>query len=385
MLSFHRCIAPTVDSSGDTYLDNLDLRKRQRDLLANARPLVREALRAAFKKATAGFTGDERPISCNFFTQGSWAYKTINRPAYIPPQQNDMDDGCYLPMSFVRGKNPKRAASWYFEIADRALEELVAAQGWKGCDHTKPTCCRVIIDNESHLDVPLYAIQDEKFVLMKSVGQERAGRVLKESVLDENEYPFDWSMVSDEDVLLANRDGRWVPSNPMDVCNWVKSAVDAQSEQLRQTWRSIKGWRDHAFPAGGGASSICLMVMVQPDFRELPWRNDLALMGAAKSVRQRVLGRVEAPWGGEDLNRLSIEERREVGRKAQALEEEIAECIQGTMDKAALFIRRLREKLGPHFSGDASRVAEVEPMEVVRAYSVAPAVIPRFRGDNRSA
>ncbi|WP_327211829.1 MULTISPECIES: cyclic GMP-AMP synthase DncV-like nucleotidyltransferase [Pseudomonas syringae group] len=28
-----------------------------------------------------------------FFTQGSWAYKTLNSPAHMPPQQSDVDDG----------------------------------------------------------------------------------------------------------------------------------------------------------------------------------------------------------------------------------------------------------------------------------------------------
>ena len=113
MLSFHRCIAPTDNFADDTYLNNLELRGRQRELLRSVRVLVRETLRTAFQRETAAFFGDEKPISPNFFTQGSWGYKTINRPTHVPPQQTDMDDGCYLPMTFVRGTNPKRAASWF--------------------------------------------------------------------------------------------------------------------------------------------------------------------------------------------------------------------------------------------------------------------------------
>lgn len=244
MLSFHRSIAPTDDLSDDTYLNNLKLRDDQKELLRNARRLVRETLRTAFMKETAVFFGDEKPISPNFFTQGSWDYKTINRATHIPPQQTDMDDGCYLPMTFVRGANPKRAATWFYDVADRALKALVEAKGWKRYDSSKETCCRIVIDEENHLDVPLYAIRDDLFVQMKKLSQDRAG-VFAEAVAavsEGDEYAFDWSMVTNEDVLLAKRTGIWLPSNPMDVSIWAKAAAEQHGEQLRSTWRSIKGW-----------------------------------------------------------------------------------------------------------------------------------------------
>jgi len=389
MLSFHRCIVPTDEFADDTYLNNLELRTSQKELLRNARRLVREALRAAFKKETAAFFGEEKPISPNFFTQGSWGYKTINRPTHCPPQQTDMDDGCYLPMTFVRGQNPKRAATWFFDVADKALDALVAQQGWERCDSSKETCCRVIIDGENHVDVPLYAIRDEQFLVMKrSLTEDRAG-VFREAVAavsEEDEYTFDWSMVTEEDVLLAKRNGVWEPSNPMDVMGWARSAVEQAGSQLRDTWRAIKGWRDQVFPNGGGPSSISLMVMVEADFEGIEGRADLALRAAAKSVRERITGSIEAPWDKrEDLNRLSPSERVLVAQKAKELEEELDYCFQGTLGNVAQYLQRLRTHCGKHFSEDKSRVKEISPHEVVHAYSAAPAVIPPFRGDNRSA
>src|SRR6185436_555192 len=131
MLSFHRCIIRTRSLLDDTYLNNLSLREGQRRLLLDARTLIRSVLRRAFFEATAASANGEGPITPSFFTQGSSSYGAINRPTWVPPQQVDMDDGCYLPMSFVRGKTPKRAASWFYEVADRALRALVKAQGWK--------------------------------------------------------------------------------------------------------------------------------------------------------------------------------------------------------------------------------------------------------------
>jgi hypothetical protein len=334
------------------------------------------------------FFGEEKPISPNFFTQGSWGYKTINRPTHVPPQQTDMDDGCYLRMTFVRGANPRRASSWFYGVADRALAALVEARGWGRYDSSKETCCRIVIDNENHLDVPLYAIRDEQFDLMKSITQDRAGAFVEAvaAVSEENEYNFDWSMVTDEDVLLAKRSGVWCPSNPMDVSNWAGSAVDQNGEQLRRTWRSIKAWRDQTFPNGGGPSSISLMTMVEADFQEIAGRDDLALRAAAKSVRERVTGKVEAPWDKrEDLNRLTSLERPIVAAQAKELEEEIDYCVQGTLGNAQQYLKRLRECCGRHFSEDESRVKEVSVHEVIHAYPAALAVIPPFRGDNRSA
>jgi hypothetical protein len=172
----------------------------------------------------------------------------------------------------------------------------------------------------------------------------------------------------------------------MEVSNWAKSAVDQHGAQLRRTWRSIKGWRDQMFPSGGGPSSICLMAIVEADFEEVAGRDDLALRAAAKSVQERVMGEVEAPWDKrEDLNRLTAAERASVSRMAKNLVEEIDYCVQGTLANAPQYLRRLRECCGHHFSEDNSRVKEVSAHEVIHSYAAAPAAIPQFRGDNRSA
>ena len=85
-----------------------------------------------------GFT-----VRPRFFTQGSFAYKTINDPAWTPPQQMDLDDGTYLPMTFVQGAKPSVAAAAFFKIVDRALQALAKAEGWIFVK--KPTCARLII------------------------------------------------------------------------------------------------------------------------------------------------------------------------------------------------------------------------------------------------
>lgn len=386
MLSFHDCIASTTHGTEDAYLNNLSLTQKRREILLEARLLVRQTLREAFRRETATVLGEKNAITPKFFTQGSWGYGTINRPAHVPPQQVDMDDGCYLPMSFARGTTPQNAADMFFGIADRALDKLVKAQAWKRYDSSKEVCCRVVIDDESHIDVPLYAIRDEQFVLMRKSLTEDAIRFSEAAALaEEDEYPFDWSMVTDEDVLLAQRDGVWKPSNPRKVTNWVNSAVEEAGPQLRRVWREMKGWRDHRFPKGG-ASSIALMVMVEDGFEEVKGRDDLAMQLAAKAMRERVLDDVPAPWDArENLNILTAQERKQFATALKELEDEIAYCVQGTVANAAIYLKRWQNQCGKYFSNSVTRVKEVSAHETVHAYKAASVPFTSFRGDNRSA
>lgn len=95
-------------------------------------------------------------------TQGSWAYKTLNSPAQTP-QQADIDDGAYLPLSFVaQAGKPSLASAVSFAAAEEALRPLVKSNGWV-LKTDKPTCIRIIISSLAHIDVPLYAIPDGDF------------------------------------------------------------------------------------------------------------------------------------------------------------------------------------------------------------------------------
>jgi hypothetical protein len=386
MLSFHDCIVTTNQGTEDTYLNNLELTQERREILLGARLLVRQTLREAFRRETAALLGANNAITPKFFTQGSWSYGTINRPTHVPPQQVDMDDGCYLPMSFARGATPQKAADVFFGIADRALEALVKAQGWKRYDSSKEVCCRVVIDDKSHIDAPLYAIRDEQFALMRKSLTEDTIRFAEAAALaEEDEYPFDWSMVTDEDVLLAQRDGVWKPSNPRKVTDWVNSAVEEAGPQLRRVWREMKGWRDNRFQKGG-ASSILMMVMIEDGFDEVKGRDDLAMQAAAKAMRERIEDDVLAPWDArENLNTLTDQERREFAKALKELEDEITYCVQGTLANAAIYLKRWQNQCGKYFSKSVSRVKEVSAHETVHAYMAAPAPFTSFRGDNRSA
>ncbi len=158
-------VAKLLHSSGDTpsFLKNLQLTDGGRSELRLARDKVRQCLRTEFAKTSRAELGVV--VQPRFFTQGSYAYRTLNEPAWTPPQQKDLDYGAYLPMTFVQGVKPSLAAAAFFTVVDRALQELARTEKWKFA--RKPTCARLIISNDAHIDVPLYAIPDAEFLLLK--------------------------------------------------------------------------------------------------------------------------------------------------------------------------------------------------------------------------
>lgn len=148
----------------ESFLENLNA--EDGDLKA-AKAKIRGHLREAFSKTSRDLFGQE--VCPRFFTQGSSSYKTLNDPAWPPSQQKDLDDGCYLPLSFVKGEQPSKAAEQFFKFVDAVLGELAKAEGWTLIK--KPTCVRLEIALDAHIDIPLYAIPDREFALLEARAQ----------------------------------------------------------------------------------------------------------------------------------------------------------------------------------------------------------------------
>ena len=140
---------------------NLNLRDDDRKDIAEAKNEIRMAMRDGIPRVYAAEGHPGKVPQPRFFTQGSWAYKTLNAPAQRP-QQADVDDGCYLPLGFLTlTDSPSVAADVFFGVAEKALADVVKEKGWKLSG--KPTCIRVEISDLAHIDIPLYAIPDKEF------------------------------------------------------------------------------------------------------------------------------------------------------------------------------------------------------------------------------
>ena len=276
-------VAKLLHSNGDapSFLKNLQLDDNGHSELKAARAKVRRCLRAEFAKASKAEFGVT--VQPRFFTQGSYAYKTINEPAWTPPQQKDLDDGAYLPMTFVQGAKPSVAAAAFFTVVDRALQELAKTEGWKFV--RKPTCARLIISNDAHIDVPLYAIPDAQFMLLEKALQARTF----DGALDARADSIDrWDALPSDCVLLAHREEGWKASDPRKIHDWFVDAVELYGERLRRVCRYLKAWRDHNRPHLDGVSSILLMVCAWEAFEDLgrpnvPDRDDKALLERSRA------------------------------------------------------------------------------------------------------
>lgn len=203
--------------------DELDLDEPLRVYIAEARSAVRKCLRDGIP-AVLNNNGYQGTVpQPRFFTQGSWAYKTLNAPARSP-QQADVDDGCYLPMSFVsQTSRPSVAASVFFAAAEEALAPLVKARGWE-LVKDKPTCIRIVISVSAHIDIPLYAIPDEEFVTLAKASVEMRGYDSISEAVRFAERDI-WTALPRDKVLLAHRQCDWMASDPRPVKEWFLGVV----------------------------------------------------------------------------------------------------------------------------------------------------------------
>lgn len=355
---------------------NLNLRDNDRRDIAAAKNEVRTALRDGIPRIYAEEGHPGKVPQPRFFTQGSWAYKTLNAPAQRP-QQADVDDGCYLPLSFLTlTDSPSVAADVFFGVAERALADLVKEKGWKLSG--KPTCIRVEISDLAHIDIPLYAIPDVQFETL--VKAENARRATMDGVYNVSEATIEsWDDLPDTKVLLAHRVEGWMHSDPRPVKEWFVDQVETRGEQLRRVVRYIKAYRDWTWKTGG-PSSMLLMAAAAPLFVKQDRRDDQALVDVVKQLPAALRKGVSNPVNPEesltdrlraandevDLVEQAALQFEDLGRRLQAA------LDAGNADQACTWLRGL---FGPRFPDRPDRVrATVAASAVAAAIAASPAI-----------
>lgn len=357
---------------------NLNLSDDERIGIAEAKNEVRIALRDGIPRVYAAEGHPDKAPQPRFFTQGSWAYKTLNAPAQPPHQQADVDDGCYLPLSFLKQTDsPSVAAEVFFGVAEKALSDLVKERSWKLSG--KPTCIRVEISDLAHIDIPLYAIPDREFDTL--VKAEIARRVALEGRRHFAEAAVDsWEELPKTKVLLAHREEGWIHSDPRPVKEWFIDQVAARGEQLRRVVRYIKAYRDWTWQSGG-PSSILLMAAAAPLFVKQDRRDDQALVDVVKqlpaALRKGVSNPINARESLTDRLRSSSKEVDMVEQAAQQFED-LGRQLQAALDagsaeQACTWLKRL---FGPRFPDrpDRVKVGAVTASAVAAAIASSPAI-----------
>lgn len=253
--------------------ENNQLYLRQQIKAKRSFNYARDDMLAALVKLATNLDTEQRrvflKIRPKFRTQGSFEYKTLNVPYCRPPQEMDIDDGVYFPMQMFDDA-PALVHKLMISLVDTALQSLAAEnEGWE-FDDSKPTCARVhIAEKNVHLDVPMYAIPEEKFILIQESLDKHVGL---ESLSARKELWYSYETQLDRNsVHLARRDReKWQKSDPQVVQLWFVESVNDVGEHLRLACRFLKGWRDATWENGGGPSSIALMKCAVDTLGQLP-------------------------------------------------------------------------------------------------------------------
>jgi hypothetical protein len=312
-------------------------------LLFEARRTIRHSLRVAFADFSQSEFGQK--VTPRFFPQGSGAYKTMNAPAWVPPQQKDLDDGCYLPLSFVRGARPSQAARLFFAFVDSVLKELARKEGWNHIE--RPTCVRLEIAVDAHVDIPLYAIPDAEFVRLENRALQRATKT------ETKVSPDRWESLPHDAVLLAHREEDWIESDPRKIHEWFIDAVEnVHGEILRRDSRYLKAWRDYHRLDQDHLSSILLMVCLWQEYQRLgealyDEREDRRLMSVVERLPVLLNGPILNPAcdNNEDLNRMTPDQRRRAVGAAENLRAHLR-TIVNTCSEQNRAVELLRSEFG---------------------------------------
>jgi hypothetical protein len=376
----------TLFSSGDhdTYLRGLTVDTTEKEALQVARDEIRDQIRVGLREwsdhvdrkqlfearvlSSAALTDGDFALRPKFRMQGSWSYHTLNRATHNPPQEIDLDDGVFLPVSFVSqngGAHPILASAGYFTAVERILAPLCNRNGWTLITD-KPSCVRVKINDGAHIDLALYAIPDEEFEVLLEKAE--ASMQFDITMRDENIsfaeqiYP----RLPTDQIMLAHRREGWKPSDPRKLEDWFKEAIDMHGQQLRRVCRYVKGWRDHNWTACR-LSSIALMACVVAAYDEATaaiaeYRDDLALQMVAKRLPGLLEGRIPNPVvNGQYLDECWTGEcRAEFIAKAHALAMRLDAALAA--NQASAVIEHLRATLGDHLPDDEDLVLMEAPI-----------------------
>ena len=362
----------------DCLEDHISLTAQDRSDLVAARTAVRAHMRSQLPKrlkaARLEDVGDN--IAPRFITQGSYAYDTLNAPARAP-QQADLDDGVYVPLSFCEDTGSPRAVSrLLLSVVEETLRDLANQRRWE-IDTSNDNCTRLIVAADKHIDVPIYSIPDREFdaIALRKHALARDSGSFNDYFLSEK-LDDDWSVMPPR-VRLAHKTKGWLDSDPRPIKEWVDRQVARKSEQLRRLMRYLKAWRDHQQWSDSDPKSILLMALTDAALdRKIEDRDDLSLLKVCAAVPSLVAsGRVEIPpLPGENLLSRLISDglKEEFVANIRKLHDVLQRCTQGQHSREET-CRLLRDQFGTRFPNRPDRRRIEAPEQVVRAS--APRVI----------
>jgi hypothetical protein len=309
-LNAHYLLAGTDTKIG--FKQNISLSQEEQTNLIGVRNTIRVALRRGFSDLSnepsqkakllekrymdLAKDGSFR-VAPRFRMQGSFSYRTVNHPAWTPPQEIDLDDGVYLPVSFTSQTTPVIAALAFFEAVEKVIHPICDKNNWTM--QRKRSCVRIILSAKVHLDLPLYSIPDDDFHDPEIVA--KADSMAFDEAMSAEIGLESFQEIPKDRIMLALSNGEWVQSDPRKMENWFQGAVNQHGEHLRRISRYLKAWRDWKWNIPGkGMSSICLMACAVTAFDEAAGdladnRDDLALKYVAGRLPELLANSISNP------------------------------------------------------------------------------------------
>ncbi len=389
------------------FLHRLNLSDEELKQLRSARDLVRNHLVSAFRNwedwlnreplfvETYQKSLQPPALKPRFRQQGSITYHTINRPAWTPPQEVDLDDGLFLATEMLLREagqtEPAILTGGLFTITRNALSSLCRQQDW--AIELKDTCIRIKLNHGSaaHIDLPIYAIPEKQYQQIEdsltAINKQFATQDASAINLVEEAY----RQLASGEIMLAHRVRGWIRSDPRQLENWFNDAVKRYGDQLRRVCRYLKAWRDHNWEKGG-PSSIALMACVVAAYKSNPKhfdenRDDRAVLRVASQLVALFEDRIANPvvpdlylddgWDEKGIRSSYIE-------AAQRLRDSVSGALTQSQS-AQQVLSGLSAAFGARIPSDASLVVfppAVTPDEVMlKTAPLAPTIKPK---DSRS-
>ena len=237
--------------------------------------------------------------------------------------------------------------------SDRTAASATAASS------QEPTCARLVISSNAHIDVPLYAIPDAEFEKLEKQMRTFDGMARDAARADSVDR---WEELPSDCVLLAHREKDWISSDPRKIHDWFREAIKVYDQVLRRACRYLKAWRDHHRPHLDDVSSILLMVCAFEAFEDIgrpnvPARDDLALLRIVERLPHLLAGPVHNPSDREERvdARLTDAGRRVAIDMAKKLDAELTEIIEKCFDPEEA-VRRMTAFFGDRIPDRADLV-----------------------------